>query len=409
MKPMGTVIRLILTVGAVFVVLTVQSQDLEQLIQEAITNSPEIKRLGFEYQIASEKINEAGSLPNTEFNLGVMAISPEMDMPMERFRVSAMQMIPWFGSLSARKSYEAALADAQWTELDIAKRQLALSVAQFYYELYEIRGKQQVLDENLALLQSYELLALNALEVGKASAVDVLRLQMRQNELIQEKELLNQQYQGTQSALNSLMNRLHETKVEVVAVLEMPNEDQPLDFESLTLNPELLKYDKLYDSVEQFEQWNQKEGKPMLGFGVEYINQENHSMITSSYKDMVMPMVSVSIPIFNKKYSSQTKQNQLRKQEIQSQKEDRLNRLVSELSKAVAGRNQSRITFNTQIKNLKQAKDAEDILIKNYETGTIDFKDVLDIQELRLKLQIGQVESVKAYYVQTAIINYLTQ
>jgi hypothetical protein len=58
---------------------------------------------------------------------------------------------------------------------------------------------------------------------------------------------------------------------------------------------------------------------------------------------------------------------------------------------------------------LKQAKDAENILIKSYETGTIDFKDVLDIQELQLKFQMNQIESVKTYYVQTTIINYLTQ
>jgi hypothetical protein len=60
------------------------------------------------------------------------------------------------------------------------------------------------------------------------------------------------------------------------------------------------------------------------------------------------------------------------------------------------------------VKNLNQAKNAEDILIKSYETGTIDFNDVLDIQELQLKFQMSQVESVKMYYVQTAVINYLT-
>jgi outer membrane protein TolC len=82
--------------------------------------------------------------------------------------------------------------------------------------------------------------------------------------------------------------------------------------------------------------------------------------------------------------------------------------LVAELSKAISQRNQSRIKFNTQEKNLKQAEDAEEILIKNYETGTIDFNDVLDIQELQLKFQMGQIETTKLYYVQTALINYLT-
>ena len=59
------------------------------------------------------------------------------------------------------------------------------------------------------------------------------------------------------------------------------------------------------------------------------------------------------------------------------------------------------------MKNLKQAEDAEDILIKNYETGTIDFRDVLDIQELQLKFQMGQIETTQLYYLQSAQINYL--
>ena len=57
---------------------------------------------------------------------------------------------------------------------------------------------------------------------------------------------------------------------------------------------------------------------------------------------------------------------------------------------------------------MERAKDAEEILVKNYETGTIDFNDVLDIQELQLRFQMNLIEAVKNYYVQTTIINYLT-
>lgn len=393
---------------AFFIFHFASSQSLQKLTEFALANNPEIQKFELQYGIASEKVNEVNSLPNTEFNLGVMAIKPEMEMPMERFRVSVMQMLPWFGTITARENYATSMADAQYIEITIAKRKLTLSVSQFYYQLYEIKAKQDVLDKNIALLQSYEQLALTSLEVGKASAVDVLRLQIRQNELQQEKDILIQQYKGIQAALNSLMNRDYDEAVSVVSSMGIPEDDSFNGYESLEVNPELFKFDKLYQSVEQSELLNQKESAPMLGFGVEYISQDNSPMITSSYKDMVMPMLSVSIPIFNKKYSSQTKQNELRKQEIQSQKEQRLNMLKSELSKAISQRNQSRIKFVTQEKNLKQAKDAENILIKNYETGTIDFNDVLDIQELQLKFQKNQIEAIKTYYVQTAIINYLT-
>lgn len=385
-----------------------KAQVLEDLIQEAYTNSPEIQKFDVQYKIASEKVNEANSLRNTDFNFGYMAVAPEMEMPMERFRVSVMQMLPWFGTISARKNYAASMAEAQYVEVVIAKRKLALSISQRYYQLYEIRAKQEVLDKNITLLQTYERLALNSLEVGKASAVDVLRLQIRQNELRQQKEVLLQENKEIQAAINSLMNLPYDKEVVVVGSFEIPEEENYYNYENLDVNPELLKYDKLYQSVEQAEVLNQKERAPMLGFGVEYVNQENSPMITSPYKDMVMPMVSLSIPIFNNKYKSQTRQNELRKQEIQFQKEERLNVLKADLSKAISQQDQARIKFSIQKQNLKQAEDAEEILIKNYETGIIDFKDILDIQELQLKFQMAQIESVTMYYVQSAIINYLS-
>ena len=86
-----------------------------------------------------------------------------------------------------------------------------------------------------------------------------------------------------------------------------------------------------------------------------------------------------------------------------------INTLEILLDKAINDRISARISFDTQSKNLKQTKNAEDILIKNYETGTINFNDVLDIQELQLKFQVNQIESIKTYFVKTAIINYLTQ
>lgn len=384
------------------------AQQLEVLIDEALKNSLEIKKFDYQYKIASEKVHEVNSLPNTEFNLGVMAIAPEMNMPMERFRVSVMQMLPWFGTLSARKNYATTMAEAESVEVTIAKRKLTLSVSQLYYQLYEIKAKQEVLDKSIKLLEYYERLALTSLEVSKASVVDVLKLQIRQNELRQEKAVLIEQYIGIQAAMNSLLNRNYDTIVTVDSSLNIPGEDTFYDYKTLAVNPELLKYDKLYQSVEYSELLNQKEKKPMIGVGLEYINQDGNGMITSPFKDMIMPMVSVTLPIFNKKYTSQTKQNELRKEALQFQKDDRLNGLKADLSKAISQRNQSRIKFSTQSKNLKQAKNAEEILLKKYETGTIDFKDVIEIQELQLKFQMGQVESIKEYYIQTTVINYLT-
>jgi len=387
------------------------AQELETLINKALTNNPEIRKFELQYSIASEKVNEVNTLPNTEFGVGYFVSEPETRTGAQRFKVSAKQMLPWFGNITARENYVSALADAKYEDIVIAKRKLMASVSQSYYNLYANKAKQEVLSKNIKLLETYETLALTSVEVGKASAVDVLRLQMRQNEMQQLLDVLVQQFLAEQTTFNKLLNRDKDVLVSVVNDLIIPSEDFEINSENLALHPELLKFNKLYQSVEQSELLNQKESSPMIGFGLDYINVSKRPNMdfSDNGKDIIMPMVSVSIPIFNNKYKSQTKQNELQQQEILAQRQERTNTLETLLDKAINDRISARISYATQTKNLKQAKDAETILVKSYETGTIDFNDVLDIQELQLKFQMNQIESIKTHYVQSTIINYLIQ
>ncbi len=404
-------IKIVFVLCSLFFVLSVQSQQLETYIQVALANNPEVQKFEIQYKIAFEKVNEVNSIPNTEFGVGYFVSEPETRTGPQRFKVSAKQMLPWFGSITARENYISSLADIKYEDIVIAKRKLMASVSQSYYNLYALKAKQIILKENIKLLKTYETLALTSVEVGKASAVDVLRLQMRQNELEQLKQVLKQQYLGEQTVFNKLLNRDKSIEVEVVNELTAPSETILISTETLKVHPELSKYDKLFQSVAQSELLNQKESSPMFGFGLDYINvsERPNMSFSDNGKDIVMPMVSLSIPIFNKKYKSKTKQNELKQQEITYKKQERLNTLETALDKAIKNSVSAKISFDTQVKNLQQANNAEAILIKSYETGTIDFKDVLDIQELQLKFQMNQVEALKNFYVQTIIINYLTQ
>lgn len=385
------------------------AQSLEFYLQEAEQNSPMIQALELRYNIAKEKVNEMNTLPNTTVGAGYFVSEPETRTGAQRARFSVSQMLPWFGTITARENYASSMAETEYAEIVIAKRKLALSLAQSYYNLFGIQAKQKVLQENIDLLKTYETLALTSVEVGKASAVDILKLQIRQNELQQQKEVLEQSYLAEQAVFNNLLNREERIAVDVVEEMEIPEEDPMLNKDNLSLNPELLKYDQLYESVSQSELLNQKENAPSFGIGLDYIpvSERTDMAMSDNGKDIVMPMVTFSIPVFNNKFKSVTKQNELRQKEIEFQKEERLNVLENAYAKAISQRNQARIAYQTQAKNLNQAKDAEEMLIKNYETGTINFNDVLDIQELQLKFQTNQIQSVQLYYLQSAIINYL--
>ena len=404
-------IKLIIITAFIFTFHSISAQELQSLIIEGLTNNPKIKKFELRYKIASEKVNEANTLPNTAIGVGYFASEPETRTGAQRFKISVKQMLPWFGNITARENYANALADAKYEDITIAKRKLMVSVSKSFYNLATNSAKQVVLNNNIKLLKTYETLALTSIEIGKASVVDVLRLQIRTNEMQQLKKVLVQQYKSEQTNFNKLLNRDNDRAIITINELDIPAVDFETNFGKLVFHPELLKYDKLYRSVGQSELLNKKQSNPIIGFGLDYINvaKRPNMNFSDNGKDIIMPMLSVSIPIFNNTYKSKTKQNQLHQEELLVQKQDRLNGLEILLDKALNDRISARISYDTQVENLKYAKNTEELLIKNYETGTIDFKDVLNIQELQLKFQMNTIESVKNYYLQTTIINYLTQ
>ena len=385
------------------------AQLLENYIQQATENSPQVEAIELQYEVAKEKVNAANTLPNTEIGAGYFVSEPETRTGAQKAKISVRQMMPWFGTITARENYSSSLADAAYVNIVIAKRQLAMQVTQTYYQLYALKTKQEILQQNLELLNTYEDLALNAVEVDKASSVDVLKLQIRQNEISEQRELLMGDELAMESKFNNLLHQ-EEQPIMVEDSITIPAEEPMLTLEDLELHPELEKYDQLFLSIKKSTALNQAEALPSVGIGLDYIAVEERPNMNfnDNGKDIFMPMLSVSIPIFNNKYKSVERQLDIQQNELKAQKENRKNELDSRLKEALQQRISARISYQTQQKNIEQAKDAEEILLKQYETDQLDFQDVLDIQELQLKFQLKQVEAIKNYYLQTAIINYLS-
>ncbi|SFF66354.1 Outer membrane protein TolC [Salegentibacter agarivorans] len=396
---------------SLFFFLTGTAQQLQPYLTQALENNPKIQAFELRYETARERIEEVGVLPETQFSVGYFASEPETRTGPQQYKLSVQQMIPWFGTITARENYASSLADAQYVEIATAQRQLLLNVAENYYRLYAIRAKQRVLEQNIDLLEAYEELALTSLEVNQASSVDVLRLQMRQNQLRERLENFDEEFKAEQAAFNTLLNAERGATVKVYDSLAVPQEDPVQLPEVPQVHPELLRFDKLYESVGEAEKMNRKEALPDLGFGLDYVavGEATAMQAPDSGKDILMPMVSITVPIFGNKYKSVTRQNELKQRELNAQRENRHNELVSRLEAAVSNRAEARISYRTQLLNIEQANDAEEILRRNYETGTIDFNDVLDVQELQLNFELNLIEAVKNYYQASANINYLSE
>ena len=96
--------KIIIQTIALFIGTLSYGQSLEGIIQEALKNNPEIQKVETAYKGVLEKKNEVNTLPNSQIGFGYFASEPETRTGAQRFKLSLKQMIPWFGSITAREN-----------------------------------------------------------------------------------------------------------------------------------------------------------------------------------------------------------------------------------------------------------------------------------------------------------------
>ncbi|WP_378186440.1 TolC family protein [Aquimarina sp. W85] len=387
----------------------VTAQTLHDYQREALTNNPELKALQYHLEQSEEKISVAGSLTNTKISAGYFVQEPETRTGAQKARFSAQQSVPLFGIRKAQKETARLLSSVEQNNLEVAKNVLFLDIKRTYYNIYALKAKQNILKARYQLLETYREIGLTALSTNRATAVDILKINIALNEVRNKEEILKGEILSTEKEFNSLLNRDGFEAIHVVDNLFIPEEEPTMVLNETSNHPELLRYEYLTNVVDARLKLNKREALPSLGFGLDYIIvQERTDMeISDNGKDIVMPMVSVSIPLFTNRYKSQSKQFVLEQNELSQQYEAVHHQLENRLERAINERITSRINYDTQQKNIEQAKQVEQILRARYETSQIDFDQILAVQNMLLDFEYNKVEAIKEYFIQTAVIAYL--
>ncbi len=390
---------------------SINAQILEDYLSIAEKNNPELQAIQFRYESALEQVNEVGSLPNTTIGAGYFVQEAETRVGAQKAKFSISQMIPWFGTLDAKKESASYKAEAQLNTISLAKRKLFLDVKTSYFELYELKASERIINENIEILRTFESLALNELENNRSSLVDVLKIRMEKNELHNKLIDVLENFKTKQITFNLLLNRDENIVVSVLDTLEFLDERKLIQKELISNNPKLLQLDNLKSALEMSELAVKKEGLPLIGLGLDYIFVENRMVddLADNGKDIVMPMFSISVPLFSKKYSSKQKQLKLEQKAIESSKKDVENQLHTIFENAIGKLKNAKVSIKTQIENINEATRAKEVLLAEYETSKIDFEQLLEIQQLKLKFQLKKVVSEKVYAIQLSTIAFLTK
>lgn len=258
---------------------------------------------------------------------------------------------------------------------------------------------------------------------GSGKLTDVLRLQIQIKALESELKQLEANRSPLISKFNSLLNR--ESKSEVELESEMAARVLDLDSEAfldsvLAFNPILKMLEAEGQAYRKQAEMAKLEGKPMFGLGVNYMvfsSRPESGMIggmdgmgympSGMGQNMVMPMVTISLPIYRKKFKAKEKEASIWREANVLQKEDVENTLtvqVEEITKIIRNTELRVELLREQIALTQQTLE---IMITAYSTESSSFEEILMVQRELLDYRLGLANTIIKQYMGYAQIEQL--
>jgi len=391
--------------------LDVKAQMPEQYLLEAAANNPMLKAKYAEFEAAMQRAARSNALPDPTLSFGYFIMPVETRVGPQRARFSLSQMFPWFGTLAAKKDMMTLLAEAKYQEFLDARNEIYYEVKKAWYPLYENKQTLQLQEENIEILRTYKRLATTAFKNGKGSLSDALRTDIMIDMAATEIQLLQQEQKPLLVRFNSIFNRPETAVVNILGSLPEPSIDMNYRKDSLLqANPVLTALDLRQQSAQAEEKLAKKQGLPKFGVGLDYVivSQRNDVTIPDNGNDVLMPMVSMSLPIFRGKYRSAIKEAQYMQDAISAKKEAFINELNSKYANTAYQLSKSYELIKLYDQQIVTTKQVTDLLLTDYSNSGKDYEEVLRMQQQLLKYKIAKIKAIKDYYTALAQLDYIT-
>ncbi|WP_345371407.1 TolC family protein [Algivirga pacifica] len=385
------------------------TQSLEDYYRIAAESNPGLQARYKAFEASLQKAAQAKALPDPMLSMGVFLAPVETRVGPQQAKFSLTQQFPWFGTLSAQNEVAAALAEVKYQEFLDARNQLYYQVALAYYPFYEWKEWKMLEDENIILLESFKALATTKFRNGKGTMVDVLRVDIMLKEAQTNLDILNKKENALRSCFNAILNRSWEEEVVVKDTLEAT---LLIDYSKDSLlegNPVLDIINAKVKASEAGIQVAQKQALPKFGVGLDYVmvGKRDDMDLPDNGKDVWMPMVSVSIPFFSKKYQAQQEEAKLLTESYRLQKEEVKNQLFGNYHRLYFQLEQQQDLLVLYEQQIQESEQILNLLFTAYSNSGKDFEEVLRVQQQLLLLQKKQVSTLVEWNVLKAQLEFI--
>lgn len=429
-----------------------QTKDsLSYYLAVAMENNPGIKSQKLAHEAFLQKIPQAGAFEDPELSTDFYVKPMDIVGGRSIANVSLMQMFPWFGTRKAARVEANHMANMQNQQYRETVDELILQVSIQWYEMQKLNEQLNKNEENKVLLERLEQLTLRkfsspsgtsqsnaapvvssntastptrtsvssgmgGMDSGSGSGMsEVLRIQLELVQIENNIESLHAQIKAEKAKFNAFLNR------EVTEEINIGNEINKVIFlfgeeEALrameTNNPMLGMITEEGLAYKAKAEMDKKMSYPMIGLGVQYMvigktNDPMFGMGNMNGKDMIMPMVSVTLPIFRKKYDAQQKESKLWRESSDERFKDTFNTLKSDYYRYKNQLEDAERIVKMYEKQTTLARTTYNLIVKEFVTGKSDLTNVIQVQRQLLDYQLKKAEAIADYNIMAASIQKL--
>lgn len=243
---------------------------------------------------------------------------------------------------------------------------------------------------------------------------EVVRIEIELAELESNLESAALDLESQIGLFNTLLDRPVDSPLAIPEELEQLPFQMDLEYinEVKENNPMLAMYIEEELGYRAMGKMNKKMSYPMIGLGLQYmlINKTSDPMLAMGNmngKDMFMPMVSISLPIYRNKYKAQQRESKLLQQAARNKYQNTLNVLESALLQTQNLLDNLDRKIKLYAKQSKLAQTSFELGLKEYVAGQTDLTSLIQIHRQLLDYKLKIAESIAAYNTQVVAIQKL--
>ena len=359
--------------------------NLEGLIEEALSNNPDLKAADEKVQAGGEKPAQEESLDNPRIGLGLMNVPVNSfdfnQEPMTQKQVSVIQKLPFPGKLGLKGDIARKDVDIAREELLEKRNNMVMQVKTVYRNLLLVDRTIEITEKNRDMVREFVKTAETKYSVGMGIQQDVLKARVELSKMIDMLISLGQKKTSLLARMNALLYRPSGKKLEDVDVgdidslkpADFPYTPDQLETIAIENRPVLVAAKQRIERSKLSIMLAKKNYYPDFDVGMSYGQRQ-------SLPDFLSGFVTISIPLWHKnredrKVAEETAMARQAEEQYEAMKNDIFFK-ISDSTAEIGKYRQQMDLLKTGL--IPQSRAALESAIAGYGVNKVDFMTLIN-------------------------------